>query len=145
MNLHAAVRGAVTTVNPDIQATWQQSTGYSTDGGGKRTPGYANSTIPIQVQALTAQDLTHLDYLNIQGVMRAVYAYGNIQGVVRPNLKGGDLLTFAQPGGVPQIWLVVAVLETWPDWCKVAVCLQNDAVFDARPMTISTAAGTLSV
>jgi len=40
---------------------------------------------------------------------------------VRPLAKGGDLLDF---GG--QTWLVTAVLETWPDWCKVGVTLQLD-------------------
>lgn len=126
MNLHGLVRGAITTVNPDVMCPYQQSTGYTANDAGKRTPAYADSvTIPCQIQALTGKDLRHEALQNIQGVMRGVYVYGNKQGVVRVDAKGGDLFQFAQvPGGALQTWLVVAVLETWPDWSKVAVCLQ---------------------
>ena len=130
MNLHQLVRGAITSVNPDILATFQQSTGYSTDGAGNRTPTYTTTTgVPIQVQAMTARDLQHTDFLNIEGVVRKIYMFGNTQGVVRPSQQGGDLLTFGQiPGDTPQVWLTVAVLETWVDWCCVVAVLQDDVV-----------------
>lgn len=126
MNLHAIVRGAITTVNPDTTAGYQKATGYTTSAAGKRTPAYAASVdVPAQVQAAGGSDLEHTEYLNIAGVYRAVYMYGNTQGVVRPDAKGGDLLSFAQvPGGTVQTWLVIKVDETWPDWCRVIVCLQ---------------------
>jgi hypothetical protein len=130
MNLHGIVRGAIGTVNPDQAVTYRASTGYSTGADGTRTPTYAaDVTVSAQVQALSGQDLKHTDFLNIQGVKRAVYLFGNTQGVVRPDVKGGDLLVFPQAlGGTPQTWLVVVVLETWnPDrlgWCKVGVVLQ---------------------
>jgi hypothetical protein len=51
--------------------------------------------------------------------------YGNTQGIVRPTQQGGDLLTFPLvPNGPAFTWKVVEVSETWPDWCKVIVCLQ---------------------
>jgi hypothetical protein len=61
-----------------------------------------------------------------------VYAFGDVEGVVRPDLKGGDVLLFPQTcGRDPQTWLVVHVFETWaPDaagWCSVLVALQEDA------------------
>jgi len=77
---------------------------------------------PAQIQSLTYSDLMKMDGLNIQGQRRALYLNGRFDGVVRPALKGGDLVTF--PDGTK--WLVAMVLEYWPDWCKIAVTLQDD-------------------
>lgn len=126
MNLHGIVRGAITTVNPDIPITWRASTGYASDAAGKQVPAYAaDLTIQAQVQALAGDDLAHINMLNMQGIFRTVYMYGNKQGIVRPEARGGDILLFPQvPGGTVNTWLVVAVPETWPDWCRVIACLQ---------------------
>lgn len=130
MNLHAAVRGAINTVNADRAVTYRASTGYTTDPDGTQVPGYAaDMAITAQVQSLSGRDLQHPDFLNVQGVMRAVYLFGNAQGVVRIDAKGGDLLLFPEDAtGTVRTWLVVAVLETWspdtPGWCKVGVVLQ---------------------
>jgi hypothetical protein len=80
-------------------------------------------TVPGQVQSMTFSDLHQVDSLNLQGIKRAIYLNGRIDGLVRKDNKGGDLIT--RPNG--EIWLVVLVLEYWPDWCKVAVTLQNGA------------------
>lgn len=130
MNLHATVRGAINTVNPDVLAAWQVSTGYSTDAAGLRTPTYATAVnVFVQVQAAGSEDLQHVEKLNQQANFRKVFMFGLAAGVVRPDAKGGDLLTFPQVlGGTPQTWLVVHVLEQWaPDptgWCSVIVALQ---------------------
>lgn len=79
--------------------------------------------VSSQIQSLTYSDLLKLDALNIQGQRRGVYVNGRFDGVVRPQLKGGDLATF--PDGTQ--WLVAHVLEYWPDWCKLALTLQDDA------------------
>lgn len=133
MNLHSIVRPAIQAVNPDTLATWRQSTGATTNADFTQTPTYNTvANVPVQVQAVTARDLAHTDFLNIEGVLRKVYLYGGINGVVRPNLAGGDLLTFPQEiGATPQVWLVKAVLETWPDavadgWSSAIVVLQTD-------------------
>lgn len=134
MNLHAAVRGAIQTVNPDQDGLYLVSTGYTQSADFRQVPVYATA-VPyrLQVQALTGRELRHDALQNIQGVMRGVYMYGNTQGVVRVESKGGDLLRFAQtrqPGALLYTWKVLTVLETWtptyPGWCKVAVVLQND-------------------
>lgn len=126
MNLHGLVRGVVQSVNPDIAATYLQSTGsYTTDAAGKRTPTYASSAVRIQVQAVSGRDIERLNGLGIQGVLRKVYDYGNQMGISRPDSKGGDLLQFPQtPGGAVQTWKVTSVAETWPDWSAVFVQLQ---------------------
>ncbi len=123
MNLHSAVRGAIRNINPDIAATLRQSTGYVTDAGGKQWPAYADPIAStVQVQAVAGKDLEHTNGLNIQGVLRKVYLYGNWQGVVRADMRGGDLFQFSQvPGGGVQRWKVYTVFETWSDWCAVVV------------------------
>lgn len=134
MNLHNIVRGAINAVNPDIVGRWLESTaGFTQTPDGRPIPAYTDHAgVVMQVQALTGRDLMHVNFMSMQGVKRSVYVQGNVQGVVRPDGTGGDLLVFPQDiGGAPRVWLVVAVLETWtPDaagWCKVGVVLQPDA------------------
>ena len=129
MNLHQLVSSAISAVNPPITGTISQSTGYTTAADGTQIPSYATvSGVAMQVQALQAKELAQLESLNIQGLMRAVYLNGNTEGVVRPQMKGGDLLTFNQgaAGFSGTTWKVIQVLETWDadGWCKVAVQLQ---------------------
>jgi hypothetical protein len=122
VNLHQIVAGAIGTVNPQVPCTIQQSTGYTIGADGTQAPTYTTvSGVPCQIQALTYSDLQKMQGLNIQGLRRAVYVNGNFNGVVRPALKGGDLIT--TPDG--RIWLVAIALEQWPDWCKCAITLQN--------------------
>lgn len=148
MNLHGIVRGAITTVNPDIPALLQRSNGYTTQSDGEQIPQYIFMTGSIQVQGVSGKDLEHVNMLNIQGVLRKVYMYGDWSGVVRGDSRGGDLLQFADtstasglvsfdgtqlatfdgallvdPGTAPY-WKVVTVAETWPDWCSVIVSRQ---------------------
>lgn len=126
MNLLAATAGAVGVVNPSLTATLYHSDGYATTASGKQVPAYRGpDTGRAQVQALTGKDLEHVNNLNLQGVFRAVYLFGNWSGVVRADRKGGDMLVFPQaPGEQPSYWLAVAVLESWADWTKVAAWLQ---------------------
>jgi hypothetical protein len=127
MNLRGLVNKYTQVTNPNIQINWIQSTGYTTNAAGKRTPTSITLTVDAQVQALSATDLKHIDGLNITGVMRAVYIYGNAAGVVRADQIGGDILVFPEiPNGTNRNWLVTQVLETWDTWCKVIVTLQQD-------------------
>lgn len=125
-NLHGIVRGAVTTVNPDVIYAWKSSTGSIVGAGRKPVPQYAADVLVRgNPQALTYKDLMQLDGVNMNGVKRAIYLYGQVDGVVRVNAKGGDLLVEQVTGDT---WLVVQPLEQWNDkWCKVAVTLQNGA------------------
>lgn len=131
MNLHAAVRGAINAVNPDILGTWRQSTGSTTGAAYRPTPNYTDFTnVPMQVQALSGRDLQHKDFLSMQGIKRAVYMFPQVQGVSAPQAKGGDILRFPMVTGGPALeWLVVVELEQWnPNgtWCKVGVVLQSE-------------------
>ena len=127
MDLRGLANGVTTTVNPNQTVTVLRSTGFTTGAGAKQVPSYAAPVSgPAQIQALDADDIKQLDGLNIQGTIRAIYLRGTLAGVVRPNQTGGDLVTIAAPAPVALrgTWLVVKVLESWPDWTKAAVVLQ---------------------
>ena len=119
MNLHGLAAG-IGAVNPSLTATIKTANGYTTAADGTTTPIYTTATGPVQVQALTGKDLQHLNNLNIQGVSRKAYCYGNVNGVVRASSKGGDLLTLADG----TVWKVANVFESWPDWSAVGLAQQ---------------------
>lgn len=188
MNLHGIASGIISAVNPMVPARVDVSTGYTTASDGNRTPTYRTVTgVSAQVQALTYRDLIQVEGLNLNGTRRAIYFNGRVDGLVRVENKGGDLVTLptaafvgsiaddvltvasissgaiqvgdkvfgaaadtaivaqltGTPGGVGtytvtpsqtfaeddlttgNVWLVAMVLEQWPDWCKVAVTLQD--------------------
>lgn len=127
MNLRRIANGLTRNVNPNRTITWIQGAGYTTNGAGKRTPTQATpKSITANVQPLQGRDLEHVDALNLQGVFRSVYLYGDVEGIVRADGKGGDILQFSEiPGGTSRSWLVTQVMETWPDWCRVIVTLQD--------------------
>jgi hypothetical protein len=127
MNLHGIVAPLVAAVNPTIYATIQVSAGETQNADFTRSPAFTTFTlVPIQVQALSYTDLQRIDGLTLQGVKRAIYVQGNIEGLVRADNRGGDLVVFPEyPGGPDQTWLVATVLEHWPDWVKIAATLQN--------------------
>jgi hypothetical protein len=120
MNLHGIVAGAIGAVNPMRPMVVKQSTGY-TIVNYVQTPTYTTLDASGQVQALTGKDLAMLNGLSVQGATNAIYLAGNYEGVFRVLGKGGYLIVF---GGLT--YLVAAVLERWPDWCKLAVVVQMD-------------------
>ncbi len=120
MNLHGIASTAISGVNPFILAQIKHSSGtYVTGADGKRTPNYVSGNVMVQMQPITTGDVKHLAALNIQGVHAAIYVNGNYNAVVRSQGFGGDIVTI----GV-LTYLVVAVLESWPDWSKLALTLQ---------------------
>lgn len=123
MDLRGIVNGVTTVVNPNEIVTVLRSNGFTIGAGAKQVPKYAAPVSgPAQLQALDADDIKQLDGLNIQGTIRAIYLRGSLAGVVRPNQTGGDLVK--RKDGA-ETWLVVQVLESWPDWTKAAIVLQG--------------------
>jgi len=124
MDLQGLANPLVESVNPNILVSIQASTGYTNTGPGYRqVPAYADPVQGFaQVQELTSSELRQAEGMNIQGVMRAIYFRGNLNGVIRPDSKGGDLVTIAG-----QIWLVVKTLELWPTFSKALIVLQEPA------------------
>ena len=127
MNIFDMANTAIQVVNGNIPATWRRSNGYLIDDAGIQIPQYLDTDVFVQVQAVSGDALAFTDGLDIQGVMRSVYMYGNVQGVIRSDERGGDLLLFPQtPGDLVQTWKVVTVIETWPEWAHVIAVLQTD-------------------
>ena len=121
MDLRSVANGISGVVNPNVPVIVKRSTGYTVGAGQKQIPSYAASGPGFgQLQALDANDVKQLDGLNIQGMCKALYLRGVLAGVVRPDGKGGDIVTIAG-----QDWLTVKVLEGWADWTKIAIVLQN--------------------
>jgi hypothetical protein len=87
-------------------------------------PMAAAVTLLAQVQPITWRDLQQLDGLNVQGIRKVMYINGAVDGVVRVNLKGGDLVTF--PDG--SVYLVAQILEAFnltAGWTKAALTIQD--------------------
>ena len=123
MNLYGMAAGIVGVVNPPVLATLHRSLGYVTADDGSRTATFSKTTGDIQVQALTAADLQHTNGLNLSGNLKKVFLDGKWNSIVRAQTGGGDLFTF---GG--QDWLVVHVLEQWPDWTSAVVSQQATTI-----------------
>lgn len=83
--------------------------------------------LQAQIQPITWRDLQSLDGLNITGVRWKVFLSGQIDGVVRGERKGGDLIKIPRPHRHAGTWLVAQVLEQWPDWVSAAITLQSHA------------------
>lgn len=87
--------------------------------------GMATSMILVaQVQPLSGRDLRQVEGLNLGGELRKLYVSGDLNGTVRVELKGGDLITL--PSG--QVWLINQQLEGWSEtagWTSAVMTLQN--------------------
>lgn len=125
LNLHRIVSGAIGSVNPFLPVAVQVSAGDVSNPDATRTPTYAAPVVIMaQVQPIAWRDLQQLDGLNLQGTKKVLYTNGNVDGIVRVRLKGGDLVTMPDCS----VWLVVMQLEAWnitAGWTKCAICLQN--------------------
>jgi hypothetical protein len=125
MNLHGIVRGVITAVNPDVTVALSESTGYTTNTDGSQVPTYNSFPVGAQIQALSGKDLRQVQGLNLNGTLRAVYLFGDVEAIVRVLKKGGDVITDSNNN----VWLVNQVLDTWAGadggWCKIVMTLQD--------------------
>lgn len=127
MNLRGIANAAIQSINPNISIIVGIPNGYTVDPATLRqTPAFITQTAFGNVQALDNDDLKQIAGINMQGQLRAVYLYGAIAGLVRPDAEPSAILTFAH-GGLSGEWGVFKVLETWQNWCKVAVVYQEKA------------------
>ena len=121
MDLRSLANGVSSQINPNESVAIWRSTGFTVGAGGKQVPTYAAAVTGFaQIQALDGDALRQVDSLNIQGVLRGIYLRGALAGVIRPAGTGGDLVKRGS-----ETWLVVKVLETWPDWTKAVIQLQS--------------------
>lgn len=124
LNLHALVRGGINAVNPDETVQLFVSSGYTKDATFAQDPTYADPVnVLCQVQPLSTSDLRAIEGLNLQDNLKAFYFVGQVEGVVRPRVKGGDKII----RGNGEVWLVTAQPEGWDTvgWSHVICTLQN--------------------
>ena len=121
MNLHGVVVKHIAAINPQTIVTVQKSNGYTTNADGTQVPSYTPIVASVQVSALSVRESKHLDSSNIQGVIRKLYAYGELNSAIRAAMEGGDLIELDS-----HLWKVVHVFETWPGWSASAIKMQVD-------------------
>ena len=123
MDLRSIVNGVSSTVNGNERVSVLRSEGFTIGAGARQVPSYGLPVIGFaQVQALDGDDLKQLDGLNLQGAIRAIYLRGELAGALRPDQTGGDLVKRFNDS---ETWLVVKVLETWPNWVKAVIVRQG--------------------
>lgn len=131
INVRGIANAAIQVVNPNIPVIVRLPNGYTVDATTLRQiPAYITQEAQGQLQALDGDDLGQINGLNIQGTIRAMYLYGSIAGVIRPDgsPQSHVIFTSNEAGVVKEReWGVFKVLETWPDWCKVAIVYQEPA------------------
>ena len=126
MRLHGIVAPVIGAVNRNLKAKIRPSIGYVSSTGGRRIPQYGDPFfLNAQVQSLTYTDIIILDRLQITGIRRGIYLSGDIEGLMRVNQLGGDLIELPNKS----VYLVAYVLENYAltsQWVKVAATLQNE-------------------
>ena len=124
MNLNSVVAPLTAVINPREMITIYPSAGYTTASDGSRAPKYGTpTTLQASVQALQYNDIVLSDGLNIQGERVSMYLYGDWNGIIRADQKGGDKIVRADGSK----WLVAMVSENWGDstgWTKV-ICTRQ--------------------
>ena len=134
INLRAMANSITSAINPNIPAVLKRSIGYVTDDAGVRVNTFMEQNIVIQSQSMTSKELQLVESLGLQGYTRAVHLNGNIEGLRRHVEQGADILTFKQHDDAePMDWLVVQVMESWPNWCRVLLCRQAKVPAIAPP------------
>lgn len=132
MNLRAIANRATQRINRNLPAEALVCTGATTNDAGRRTATYADPVgITIQMQALTKDEIKHLDALNIAGTETAAYVNRQLTSLDRDKRSGGDVILFGDSPDVPvelqgSAWLVTSVLEAWTTagWCRVGLTRQ---------------------
>jgi hypothetical protein len=174
LSLHNVVRQAIQAVNQDIPGVWLPSNGNAVNGDGTVQPVYRPPLeVMLQVQPPTTRDLQHINFLNLQGVIRSVWMYFNPRSIDRVAVQGGDLLLYMQSqpqflrdsngqivldsnsqpvliSSVNDGWLVAAIDEWWdvdsPGWTKLYAVLQTDGrswVLDSNGLPVLNSTGGL--
>lgn len=131
INLRGIANAAIQGINPNIKIRVQSPNGFTTDEYYNQVPKYIEETLQGNVQAMSSDDLKHIDGLNLEGTLRAVYLYGNYNGVMRVGQQPSTKLFFTtNESGVTREreWNVFKMLEAWQGWCKVAVVLQEEVI-----------------
>ena len=130
LNLHSIVRGAITSVNNDLDCELYRMTGrHQTDDEGDTTPIFEGpALVKAQFQSISQDMIRQMDMLEITTTTRRVYLYATSSPAQRPWAqwrplgRSGDVIK--DPNG--SIWTISAVIEdfTSEGWICVLATLQ---------------------
>lgn len=129
MNLHGLIAPYVGAVNPLVPVAALISSGQSAPSpSGVVSPVYSQQISLLgQIQPITWRDLQQLEGINLGGVRWKIYLNGEVDGIVRAEKKGGDLIIIPT-GRHSGTWLVSQVLEQYPDWVCAAITFQDSTI-----------------
>lgn len=130
INLHGIVRGAISSLHPDIAATLYQSTGQAgVSPGGSPLPVYAPGVgITAQKQSASPATLLHRDRVSETEQTYTFSLFSSpdpakkVTGIYRPLSRGGDIFQLADGSW----WLVDELLEDFSlsGWVSILATLQ---------------------
>jgi hypothetical protein len=123
LNLHDIVRGAVQAVNDDQPGIVYIATG-ATLTRGIAVPNFNAVPAQLQIQATPFERVEHARGVLYSENKIIIYAYGNFDGIDRPDQTGGSVV---QVTGTSDWYAVTQVLEWWPGWCCLEVTRQLNA------------------
>ena len=115
MSMHDLVANVIGGVNPMMLCQWYKNIGFVSGTDGSVVPSYnAPAPVTCQVQALSSSDRKALNDMGVSGITRKVWCDAQLTGIDREAGLGGDRLYLPDS----TTWLVVQVVESWPDWCS---------------------------
>nr|DAH44249.1 MAG TPA: head closure knob [Caudoviricetes sp.] len=129
LNLHGIVRGAITSVHPDVMVQLLRSKGSRPNEDGKPVPTFERlSGIRAQIQSENDAALFHADMAGANTITRKIYLFSPKSTALqpaspfRPLSRSGDYVV--QKDGT--VWMVNAVIENFADvgWVSVRATLQ---------------------
>jgi len=121
MDLYDCVESLIDVVSPYRIVTLLRSSDYTIGTGHRQTPTYSTPiSVSAQIQSIDSKELSQLDGLNLQNITKVIYIHGLLSGVIREDVKGGDIIQFDS-----HKWLIVKVLELWPEWTKAIIVMQE--------------------
>lgn len=127
VNLHAVVRGAITSIYPDETCTLYQANGQRNNKGLIQAVYLEPQEIQANIQPLDADRLKHMEKVNDMTATEQIFAYSDtdnpITGIKRvPILRSGDFIQRADG----TYWLITDVYEDWSSvgWCNAGITQQ---------------------
>lgn len=129
LNLHGIVRGAITSVHPDVMVQLLRSKGSRPNEDGKPVPTFERlSGIRAQIQSENDAALFHADMAGANTITRKIYLFSPKSAALqpaspfRPLSRSGDYVV--QEDGT--VWMVNAVIENFAGvgWVSVRATLQ---------------------
>ena len=115
---------AIQIINPDLDVSYLQSTGYTTGAGRKQVPTYASPvTFSGQLQRMTQKEVDKSGVVAVGGEYWKLFIpLESVSSVVRPTSQGGDV--FMING---QKWYVYGILGKWAQYTVAMISLQDGA------------------